>query len=210
MRSYYQLQGEYPLDWPAGWKRCKTPSFSRFKKHSMQRVLLKLNEELRMTADDNTHAVITSNVELRLDGLPYANRRSPDDTGVAVYFELNGRSTVLACDSWSRVECNVHAIAKHLEAMRGQMRWGVGSLDQAFTGYAALPEKACGTTWWQTLGLEGQPSTSIDVNRAYRRQAKTMHPDVGGDEGQWRALQAAREQGLQCVMRSSESGEGEG
>ena len=56
---------------------------------------------------------------------------------------------VLACDRWDRPEHNLRAIAKHVEAIRGQERWGVGSVAQAFRGYQALPSRATGKPWWE-------------------------------------------------------------
>ncbi|MBL8237297.1 MAG: hypothetical protein JNM66_07760 [Bryobacterales bacterium] len=67
--------------------------------------------------------VISSNLELRLDGLPRAAQRTPADQGVAVYFTLNGRSQCFPCDRWSTIEHNLWAIAKSIEALRGLERW---------------------------------------------------------------------------------------
>lgn len=127
----------YPLTWPTGWKRTKYPTASRFKTATLAAATQGLFRELDLLRA--THVVLSTNVELRRDGLPYSNRTPPTDPGVSVWFKLKGRDTVLACDSWNRVPCNVRAIAKHIEALRGQARWGVGNLEQAFTGYAALP-----------------------------------------------------------------------
>jgi hypothetical protein len=91
-------------------------------------------------------AILSTNVELRLDGRPRSDRAEPPDAGVAFYFRLNGKPIVLACDKWDRVADNITAIAKHIEAMRGMDRWGVGNKAQAFAGYEALPAPE---QWWQ-------------------------------------------------------------
>jgi hypothetical protein len=74
--------------------------------------------------------------------LPYAKYKTPDDPGVAVYFELNGRSQVFACDKWDRVEDNLQAIRKTIEAIRGIERWGSSEmLNRIYKGFQALPEQ---------------------------------------------------------------------
>ena len=84
---------------------------------------------------------------------------------------------------------NIWAIAKHIDAMRGQLRWGVGSLDQAFMGYQALPEKL-DRKWWQVLGVHPN-ATMQDIKAAYRELAKTAHPDQGGTHERMAELNAA-------------------
>jgi hypothetical protein len=72
-------------------------------------------------------------VQLRQDGLPYANRRAPSDTGAAVYFSYKGRQMCFACDKWQDVYDNIYAISKTIEALRGIERWGAGDMvEQAF------------------------------------------------------------------------------
>ncbi|MDE2022347.1 MAG: J domain-containing protein, partial [Patescibacteria group bacterium] len=138
-------------------------------------------------------ALLSSNVELRLDGLPRSNQKEPDDPGVACYFTLNGRKTVLACDRWTRVADNIIAIAKHIEALRGQDRWGVGNLEQAFRGYQALEDFSAGVAWRRILGIkDGEAVTRELVETRYREHARRLHPDLGGDDGvQMRQLNQA-------------------
>jgi len=136
--------------------------------------------------------ILSTNVELRLDGMPRSDRSPPADPGVALYFRLNGRDTVLACDKWDRVADNIVAIAKHIEALRGQDRWGVGTLEQAFAGYQALPAPE---QWWQVLGVS-EHATADQINAAWRDQARTAHPDHGGSDAAMARLNSARDEGL--------------
>jgi hypothetical protein len=101
-----------------------------------------LFHELRLLGA--TEVILSTNIELTQKGLPYSNRRQPDDPGVAVFFKLKKQSLALACDKWDRVADNVWAIALHINAIRGQSRWGVGTIEQAFMGYAALPAATMG------------------------------------------------------------------
>lgn len=136
--------------------------------------------------------VLSTNVKLRLDGLPYSNQAQPDDVGAAVYFELKGKPVSLACDKWNRVECNIWAIVKHIEAIRGQERWGVGSVEQAFRGYMALPApgQSSGIQWWSVLGVPINASAD-QVKDAYRVLVAKHHPDKGGDVEMFHRVQEA-------------------
>ena len=99
----------YPLQWPEGWPRTKIPGESRYKVGYTQAVE-ELFRELRLLKASKI--VLSSNVPLRQDGLPYADyaRRRIDDPGVAVYFVRGGDQQMIACDSWDRVSDNIRAV----------------------------------------------------------------------------------------------------
>jgi hypothetical protein len=79
-----------------------------------------LLNELRLLGAKNL--VISSNVPLRRDGLPYATFKEPDDSGVAVYFQIKDKSYALCCDRWLKVRHNLRAIGLHIAAMHGMER----------------------------------------------------------------------------------------
>ena len=107
---------------------------------------------------------------------------------------MKGKPVALACDRWNRVECNVWAIAKHIESLRAQDRWGVGNIEQAFRGYMAIPERTGGSNWWETLGVLINASPD-QVREAYRILAKKHHPDVlGGNAELFRRVNEAYQQ----------------
>lgn len=135
--------------------------------------------ELGRMGVPDCRVIISTNVPLRRDGQPYSGQKQPADPGVAVYFKLKDRPCVLACDKWDRVECNLWAIAKHIESLRGQDRWGVGTIEQAFAGYAALPAPSGQTDWWVLLGVP-RGATMESIKQVHRELAKRHHPDVGG------------------------------
>lgn len=159
----------------------------------MERVCDDLSGEIHKLGGQ--HAVLSCNLQRRVDGRPYSNQAQPQDTGVAVYFTLKGRRVSLACDKWPRVECNAWAIFKHIEALRGQERWGVGSIEQAFRGYVALPGigQTSGSNWWETLGVPVN-SNAEQVKEAFRVLAKKHHPDSGGDPELFRRVTVAYEE----------------
>lgn len=192
----------YPLHWPAGWPRTmpqhrRTAAFGQqggngWKQSvSMTRAFQRLQREIELL--NASGIVLSTNTEIRLDGQPYSNRRTPDDCGAAVYFTLKGKPVSLACDKWNRVEDNIVALSKHIEALRGMDRWGVGSVEQAFRGYEALPAPE---QWWQVLGL-GEHATREEIQAARRRLAAGAHPDRnGGAGGDMARINAAADQGI--------------
>jgi hypothetical protein len=135
--------------------------------------------------------IISSNLPLRRDGMPYANASQPQDRGVAVYFTYKKRPMCFACDRWKKVEDNMQAIAKTIDALRGIERWGSGEMvEQAFTGFTALPAPE---QPWQTLGLDTSRPTKEQIDSAHRRLASQHHPDKGGDADQMARINAARD-----------------
>jgi hypothetical protein len=134
--------------------------------------------------------ILSTNVELRLDGLPMSNRAMPKDPGAAVYFDFSGKPVALACDKWLRVEDNVYAMGKHIEALRGQQRWGVGRIEQAFRGYLAIPERTGGSAWWDVLGVAVNASPD-QAREAFLAKARLTHPDAGGSTEAMVVLNAA-------------------
>lgn len=187
----------YPLQWPATWPRTNYPERSRFGV-SFATARDDLLCELDMMGA--TDIVISTNVELRRDGLPYANRPEPADTAVAIYFTRDGRQQCIPVDRWDRVKDNLRAAGLTLAALRGLERWGAKHMvDAAFTGFAALPAGgATGETWWQVLAVD-RYATLNQIKAGYRRAAREAHPDHGGDVARFHAVQVAYEQGRKAV-----------
>jgi hypothetical protein len=186
----------YPLAWPAGWPRTaahrRQPS--KFKPGGLTAEAQECRWELQRLGA--RHAVISTNIELRQDGLPYSNRRRPDDPGVAVYFMYEGRQQCIPCDRWATVEENLRAVWKSIEALRSLERWGAKSfVDAAFTGFQALPSPNSARPWWEVLGVS-QHASAEQINAAYRSKAKSAHSDTGGSDAAMSALNVARDAGL--------------
>jgi hypothetical protein len=194
----------YPLMWPQGWARTprglrKRATFGRTQQppgrswrskesltvsQATDRLMLELD---RLRAVD---VVLSTNLVVRIDGLPRSGQPEPTDPGVAVYFTLKKADRCLACDRWDRVADNIAALADHVGALRGIDRWGVGTVDQAFTGYTALPPAAA--DWAIVFGL-ASTATIEQVESAFRRLAVEAHPDRGGSHEAMARLTAARE-----------------
>lgn len=150
------------------------------------RVLIELE---RMGAQADT-VVISTNVELRRDGLPMSGRRDPEDPGVAVYWIRGGQARCMAVDRYDTVADNLAAIAATLDAMRAIDRHGSAEiLDRAFSGFVALPAPE---QPFQVLGVSATASDD-EIERAYRRLAAQHHPDRGGDAETMARINAARD-----------------
>lgn len=189
----------YPLAWPASWPRTEQREPALFRVTAAQ-ARSKLAQELRMLGA--TDIVISSNLELRRDGLPKAKslQRSPDDPGVAVYFELDGKPRCIPCDRWTTVYDNMRAIGLTVAALRGLDRWGARHMvDAAFSGFDALPAgDTSGEAWWDVLGVT-KDAPWADVRSAYLAAAKRTHPDVGGDPANFARISAAYEQASEVI-----------
>lgn len=186
----------YPLFWPQHKKRLSNNVYrdsSRFKT-TFAVARDELFHELRMLPAKNI--VLSTNIPLRNDGLPYANFRQPEDPGVAVYFQYKGKSMCFACDRWKKIEDNIQAVRHTIGALRGIARWGSGDmLEAAFTGFQALeaPRGSSARPWWIVLGVPMSSALHV-AEAAYKAQAMENHPDVGGSTDKMAELNAAIKQ----------------
>ena len=180
----------YPLTWPVGRPRAEYPTRSNFEV-TLGAAIREIQDEVRRLG--GSHLVVSSNVRIRLDGLPYAKSAQPLDRGVAVYFEYKRKPMAFACDRWNKVEDNLRAISKTIEALRGIERWGTGQMvEQAFTGFLALPAPE---QPWQVLGLETSRPTREQIDEAHGRLARQNHPDrLGGNDQAMARINAARDE----------------
>lgn len=200
----------YPLQWPTGWKRT-APAARRHGKfarkvsvpgqswkrsedltisQAIQRVLAEL-QRMGIARDD---CVISTNLVLRLDGLPRSDQKRPADPGAAVYWEDMGARRVMAIDQYSTVEDNLAAIAATLDAMRAiERHGGAVILERAFTGFTALPAPGAAPEWWDVLECRRDMPLAM-VRAQYRRLASDHHPDKGGQPERMVAINAAWEQ----------------
>ena len=184
----------YPLQWPLGKPRSKYGQRSRFDT-TLGKAIRAVQDQVRQLG--GSMLIISSNLSLKLDGIPYANQREPDDAGVAVYFTYKKKQMCFACDRWKSVTDNMWAISKTIDALRGIERWGSGDMvQQAFTGFIALPSPE---QWFQVLGV-GATAAKDEIEQAHRRLAMQHHPDRGGDTEQMAKINAARDRGLEQIQ----------
>lgn len=190
------MPSSYPLEWPPGWPRTKFRRSASFGKYVQEgkykeyrpigiadangRLMVELD---RLSAGGTT---LSTNLEPRLDGLPRANQSAPGDSGACLYFRMKGKDYCMPCDKWDRVADNIAAIAKHIEALRGQERWGVGDLSRAFAGYQALPAPDGGPPndvpdWAVALGFTTDELMLHVYEDRFKDLARKHHPDIGSE-----------------------------
>lgn len=186
-----KLADAYPLQWPVGWPR--TPPAKQ--KWSRYRATLAdardgLLGELRLLGA--VHVVISTDMPVRRDGLPYASGKEPTDRGVAVYFVLKGATHVIACDKWRQLWENMQALRTAISALRQLERTGASEiLERAFAGFAALPAEAS-STWRSVLGFGAHEPVRLDEAKArWKRLSFDNHPDRGGQAALFHSIQDA-------------------
>lgn len=202
----------FPLQWPIGWKRTpaneRTPAkfYSTAKRQygetpyrqkgdlSIAAARERVIGELRRMGMADHDVVISSNLPLRLDGLPRGDVANPADPSVAVYWRKGNATRCMAIDRYDRVADNLAAIAATLEAMRAIERHGGATiLDRAFTGFTALPAPE---QWFQVLGVS-VAATRAQIELAFKQLAMRHHPDrPGGSAERMARISAARDDGI--------------
>jgi hypothetical protein len=211
----------YPLSWPEGWKR--TPpsqqKYSRFKKaesrlgqsyvsHRSVTVsdgVTRILESLGKMGVDRNDIIISTNVKVRLDGLPRSGEKEPEDCGAAVYWKKNEKSPMrcMGIDIYDTVSGNLAAIAATLEAMRAIERHGGAEiLDRTFTGFSALPSTAS-QSWRETLLLDPNANyTREQIKQQFSRLAHDVHPDTSStpDPERFQKLVEARNTAYEEVV----------
>lgn len=185
----------YPLAWPSGWQ--ETPHAKR--RSAPFRTTLGaardgVLEEIRLMG--GTQPIISTNIPTyrrRGVDVPYADQsQAKNAPGVAVYFTLKGKPKVFPSDKWTTVADNLQAIRLSIGALRGLERWGgIEMVEQAFQGFAALPESAAPPKAWRDVLGVSPAATMAEIERSYKIRAKIYHPDVGGTEEQMADLNRA-------------------
>lgn len=194
----------YPLQWPAGWKRAsagsrKSAKFNRFGKSlTIEQAVTRIRAELQRMGVRDDDLVISTNLKLRLDGLPRSDQREPDDPGAAVYWRDGTAMRCMAIDRYDRAADNLAAIAATLDAMRAIERHGGAEiLDRAYAGFSALPPPITGEEPWYVV-LDVDPDEAHEVvEKVYRWLRSDNHPDRGGDASQFDRVQRAWESYLE-------------
>lgn len=142
--------------------------------------------------------------QLRLDGRPRAGAQ-PDHPGIIVSFDSRYGPLQYSTDAFTHWHANLRAVALGLEALRKVDRYGISKRGEQYTGWKALPAGANGH---QPMSLEdaarfiagysGDSASGIlnaggDLLQiAYRKAARQLHPDAGGNAAAFARLQEAK------------------
>jgi len=205
----------YPLQWPVGWPRTpwgqqrdakfgsRKGPFNGVVQITIAEATQRVLTELARMGIDRQDVVISTNLALRLDGLPRSSQAAPRDAGVAVYWEARkGERRVMAIDQYSKVQDNLAAIAATLDAMRAIERHGGAQiLDRAFTGFTALPAPTVVRSWREVMTFGESTPTREQLRQRYRDLARVRHPDRGGSDAAMSELNVALRQAEEEIGR---------
>jgi len=111
-------------------------------------------------------------------------------TEVLVVFLLRGQQVRVRIDAWGDFATNLRCAYLNIRAMR--LAEARGSLDAMRETFMALPAPAHGQDPWEVLGLRSDADPVV-IEATYKALAKQRHPDAGGSEEEFKALQAAYE-----------------
>lgn len=189
-----------------------TPSYSKFDS-TWKATLELLERELTLlvgrkngyTYSTPLEFVLQIDIEegdLRINGELRSGAR-PQSPAVAIAIDSKASGPLLfVCGEYVDWRDNVRAIAKTLEALRAIDRYGVTKAAEQYRGFGALPPGTPMPAAKMSLDeaetmlrryWHGAVSESRDWELLYRRGAKELHPDVGGDPAAFRKLTEARD-----------------
>jgi hypothetical protein len=179
------LTQAYPLTWPEGFPRTRSPREKGSFRTGLSAALANVQNSLKLFAIDSRlplgDVVISSNVTL--------GRPNPTDPGVAVWFHWDKQQVCIPVDRYAAVEANLQAIHHIIEARRTELRHGGLAIVRAtFTGFKLLPPP----DWRRVLGVKGD-ATLAHVESAYKLKARAAHPDKGGSQEAMAELNRARD-----------------
>lgn len=98
------------------------------------------------------------------------------------------------------------AMVYSLEGLARAVEQGIFTLDMLLAGVPSLPAAPPLEPCFAALGFSERPASAEEVKAQYRRMAKVMHPDQGGDEA---AFVALKENYEACLERMGGDGRGD-
>jgi hypothetical protein len=153
--------------------------------------------------------------EIRMDGWPRSDARTPSHPGVAVHFDTQKLGHLrYATDRYRDWKHNLRAIALGLQALRAVDRYGITRGGEQYRGFGELPAglampahkmsveeaakfvcKHAGmpeASWGGLLDSISSGRPEMQYGPAYRMAAKRLHPDTGGSVDEFQTLQEAK------------------
>ena len=138
--------------------------------------------------------------QIRNDGLPYSKAR-PIFQGVIIAFNSKFGHLKYLTDSFDDWRENLRAIALGLEALRKVDRYGITKRGEQYKGWKQLPAAANISdinkaaefiSSHSGISVDGILRSRDHAVVAYRRAARKLHPDKGGDKELFNRLQKAK------------------
>ncbi len=181
---------EYPLQWPSTveptkWRESKDYKY-RHRTFTKTRadILTKLaNMKVLNRPEYGQAVVISCNIQVGADGTPLPGQTTfQDRPGVAVYFTepVNGKTCVVACDRWPRVEQNMTAVLRTLDGLHSISK-GMPQATRlaAFNVFEYDPKRSWQNTTWSQFERERQRNEDDRHRREKEAQYRRMFGDFG-------------------------------
>lgn len=175
-----------PIDfWPAEFKPTGLPGNGGNPfRASYSDTLERLDRELgRLGAHSVVIQIAIREDEVRNDGLPRSTAR-PSGPGVIISFESRHGPLRYGTAEFANWQANLRAIALGLEALRKVERYGIGKRGEQYQGWRQL-EAGNGNMRKRGADLIAEHGGVVEA-------LKATHPDHGGDQEDFLAVQAAR------------------
>jgi hypothetical protein len=175
-----KMPDPFPLTWPEGW--LVTPAHKR--ERSRYRVTFsiaraELFRELRLFKA--VSFVISSNIPVKNDGMPYATFPKVTEPGVSVWWWTGKKASslrVLACDQWDSPLGNLRAIGLAVKALRDIERSGASQiLDRAVEAFDVPMLGDAKPSWFYDLELQAWPPHEGTILMSWKLLAARYHPD---------------------------------
>jgi hypothetical protein len=171
--------------WPGAVTKSRTPSMFSAPWASTLDVLDRELFNLQATAV-LLQVAIPAN-QFRLDGFPRASAKQ-EHPGIILTMNTVVGPLSYPCDTFTRWEDNLRAIALALEALRKVDRYGVTKRGEQYQGFLAL-EAHPADEWsdtdailtWLRLITDRVPAQGNTPAQLIRIAKRHTHPDVGGD-----------------------------
>jgi hypothetical protein len=190
--------------WPhpntSAWHRRSSSTF----KAPWSDTLFKLDSEIRKLGGRSV--IIAAGFQprdLRLDGWPRSDARTPFHPGVEISFDSKHGRLIYATDVCAYWQHNVRSIALGLEALRKVDLYGVSRRGEQYAGWKELPSgvgrgvvianvSEARHILVEEAGLDGD-STRYTADDLFRMASKKTHPDTGGTDEAFIRVRAAFE-----------------
>lgn len=195
------------IDWPDALER--TPPEERQQSSNFRAPLggttSDLAREMRRLDPDDWRASF-GNSHAKSNGLPLHNA-NPDDPGFVMRWTDDGDQYAVACDAYASLRDNVRSVCKwiHETRMRAQRpvktaesEFATARLPPADEDAIAAPAPSQNGQWGRFDGPADVLAVDEDadpgeIRAAYRDLAKELHPDNGGDRGEFELVCRAKE-----------------
>ncbi|SDL09935.1 DnaJ domain-containing protein [Natronorubrum texcoconense] len=186
------------MNWPHQFPRTKPENRepnNRFDT-SLRQSIDDLEAELERVGADDWRLETTADHQKRNPNYPYADA-NPDEPSAVVRWSMDGEQYAAACDAYTRLRDNIRSLYLYNREKRKMESRPVTTGESEFAN-ARLPPAddpvvaEADEPPHVTLGVSPD-ATPDEIRQAYRREAKTAHPDKGGSEAAFRRVKRAYE-----------------